>query len=101
MKDNRIDLVGREEPGALIRRLVPTRARLQFSIYDHSRDKRSYRGVPGYRALLSIYSRKELLALWRLIRDVVESEDWHDATARRNHPGVSGAVVDQSAGGAD
>ena len=76
----------------MIRRLAPTRARLQFSIYDHMLEKRAYRAVPGYRALLSIYSRKELLALWRLIRDVVESKGWHDDNARldRDHDSVVG-----------
>jgi hypothetical protein len=97
-KDNRINADGREEPGAMIRRLAPTRARLQFSIYDHMLEKRAYRAVPGYRALLSIYSRKELLALWRLIRDVVESKGWHDDDAREygDHDSVAGdrPVVD-------
>lgn len=93
-KDNRINETGREEPRAMVRRLVPTRARLQLSIYDHMLEKRAYRAVPGYRALLSIYSRKELLALWRLIRDVIESKGWRDDDARldRDHDPVDSTV---------
>lgn len=85
----------------MIRRLVPTRARLQFSIYDHTQENRSYRAVPGYRALFSVYSRKELLALWRLLRDVLESEDWHDAAARSNHPGGGDPVAGEPDSGTD
>jgi hypothetical protein len=70
------DLTPRESAKLLIRRLVPTRARLHVALYDA--EARSYRGVPDYSTMIPVYSRSELLALWRLLRDVVESEDWHD-----------------------
>lgn len=98
VKDNRINLE-REDAGDIIRRLIPTRGRLAFSLYDHKAFNRTYRTLTGFRALVSIYSAKELRDLWAAIREVIEKGEWHDVNARSNRNHDPAALVDQSPSG--
>ena len=86
VKDNRINLE-REDAGKVMRRLLPTRGRLAFYLYDHTADNRAYRTLTGFRALVSIYSAKELRDLWSAIRDVIEKGAWKDENARKHLDG--------------
>jgi hypothetical protein len=99
VKDNRINLGEREDAGNIIRRLVPTRGRLAFSLYDHIAANRTYRTLTGFRALVSIYSAKELRDLWAAIREVIEKGEWHDVNARKHRDHGAADVVDQSPSG--
>jgi alpha-D-ribose 1-methylphosphonate 5-triphosphate diphosphatase PhnM len=98
--DNRINL-DREDAAKTIRRLVPTRARLAFSLYDHTGEQRTYRTLSGYRALVSIYSSKELRDLWTAIRNVIEAGGWKDDDARSHRNHAHADVADQPMGGTE
>jgi hypothetical protein len=77
LTENTINLTKRETPGAMLRRVTPTTARVQLTVYD--RKNRVYKAVPGFLALFPIKSRSELLALWRQLRDALEGGTWKDA----------------------
>lgn len=91
MAETQIDLTGgRLVAKTLVRRLVPTNIRLSAAIYD--RKNRRYVAIPGYRGLIPIQTRGELLKLWRAIREAVESQGWKtDDGVRAPLAGSSGA----------
>lgn len=80
-------------PADTMKRLLPTRARFQLTLYDRATYPKSYRALAGYRALVTVVSEKEVAALWNIIRAAIDREDWRDVDARATVRGDGRVVV--------
>ncbi len=71
-------MIVREEPGAMLRRLTPGRARVALFAYDDSPDsgKPGYRAIPGQGVIVNVRTATEAAALWRAVKKVVDAGEW-------------------------
>ena len=77
-------LLTREADEDVLKRLLPTRARIAVSVYDHQQpgSRRFYRHLSELHLIAPVYTKKELQALWRLIEAVIINGEWIDERAR-------------------
>lgn len=77
-------LLHRESDEDILKRLLPTRARIAISVYDHQQPggARFYRHLSTLHTIAPVYTKRELLTLWHAIETLIESGSWHDERAR-------------------
>lgn len=76
LKRPRITL-DRADASTIIKRAVPSRARVALSIYDHTEGK-VYRWLPDYSRVAAVFTKGEVEALWKLIEEVIAHGAWRD-----------------------
>lgn len=97
LKRPRINLE-RADAGEIIKRAVPSRARLALAIYEHDGATRAYRWLPEYSIIVAVYTKAEVDALWHSIADTIERGAWRDdqhrdRVARMGTPDVAASSV--------
>jgi len=64
----------REPRRAVLRRVLPTRARITVSVYDTTSTPKHYRGVPGWTATVVLPDAPSAYRLWSAVRAALSKE---------------------------
>jgi hypothetical protein len=87
----------REPRRAVLRRVLPTRARITLSVYDSTTKPKHYRGVPGWTAAVVLPDAPSAYRLWAAVRRAISEETHARKHSSGDRDGSSGRRVGAAA----